>query len=196
MSAPLIRVFLSILFQYGLQIIAVDPNLGNEMGRGSGDKVETKGNEHMNAKQRIFQFTLSYLSLLISLYFRWDDPVSIIDYLYFVIAIIGVIGCFWTYRIMGKFYTFTIGIRKDHELVTEGPYQYIMHPGYLFQLLILLSGVCFYNVNLFLTLSLIVYTLLVYRKRIIAEENMLKEEFGDKFREYKSTRQRLIPYVY
>lgn len=192
----LIRVLLSSIFQYYLQIICIDPNLGNEMGRSSGDKVSSKGNDHINAKQRIFHFTLNNLSLLLSLYFRWDDPVSLLDYIYFLVASISTIGCLWIYNFLGEYYTFTIGIRKDHWLITDGPYKHIMHPGYLCQILIISSSICFYNINSLITLLLLLYTLYIYRRRIIEEEQMLQDEFGEDFVTYKSTRFRLIPRVY
>jgi protein-S-isoprenylcysteine O-methyltransferase Ste14 len=191
-----LRVFLSIIIQYYIQIIAIDPNLGNEMGKSEGDVVNTKGNEHITAKYRIFHFTLSYLSLLLSLYFNLEVPLDMIDYFYFLIATIGVVGCFYTYRVLGEFYTFTIGIRKNHALITSSLYKYIMHPGYLFQLFIIISSICFHNVNYLITIFLVIYTLLSYQRRMVDEEKMLWNKFGDEFKSYKLTRKRLIPYLY
>jgi protein-S-isoprenylcysteine O-methyltransferase Ste14 len=34
------------------------------------------------------------------------------------------------YRELGRFFTFSLAIRKDHKLVTSGPYSYVRHPSY------------------------------------------------------------------
>ncbi|KZV63114.1 hypothetical protein PENSPDRAFT_641323 [Peniophora sp. CONT] len=36
----------------------------------------------------------------------------------------------WSYRAMGRHFTFQLAILKDHQLVTDGPYAYVRHPGY------------------------------------------------------------------
>ena len=34
------------------------------------------------------------------------------------------------YRELGSFFTFELSIRKDHKLITTGPYAYVRHPSY------------------------------------------------------------------
>jgi protein-S-isoprenylcysteine O-methyltransferase Ste14 len=191
-----IRLLLSIILQYYQQIMAVDPNLGKEMGREFGDEINQTGNEHMTSNNRIFQITLAYSLMLYSLYSNLDIPLTFIDYMLFVIGTIGVIICFWTYRTLGEFYTFTIGIRKNHYLVKTGPYQYIMHPGYLGQILLIVSTTLFYNFNMFVTCILLMYVGYVYCKRIVNEESMLELNFALTYQEYKLNRKRLIPYLF
>jgi len=35
-----------------------------------------------------------------------------------------------SYRELGRFFTFDLSIRKEHKLVTSGPYSYVRHPSY------------------------------------------------------------------
>ncbi len=49
------------------------------------------------------------------------------------LALIGLWGLLfvWTFRSLGKNLTDTVVIRKEHTLVTSGPYRYVRHPFYL-----------------------------------------------------------------
>ncbi len=85
-------------------------------------------------------------------------------------------------------------IVEDQRLVTDGIYGHIRHPLYLGEIarnlgvpLILLSVYGFaivFGGNLFLLL------------RILIEERMLVEEFGQEYEEYAKRTKKLIPYVY
>ena len=46
------------------------------------------------------------------------------------LAIIGAIIRKWCYRELGKHFTYELTIRKDHNLVTTGPYSVVRHPSY------------------------------------------------------------------
>ena len=190
------RLVLSIILQYYQQIMAVDPNLGKEMGKNNGDKVNFTGNDEITNGKRIFQITLTFSLMLCSLYTNLYVPLTFIDYVLFTIGTIDVIICFWSYSVLGEFYTFTIGIKSNHKLVTEGPYKYVMHPGYLAQLLLITSTIFFYNVNMFITFCLILYVAYVYTYRIVNEDAMLSYHFGTEYDKYKSSRAKLIPYLF
>ncbi|KZV74690.1 hypothetical protein PENSPDRAFT_647703 [Peniophora sp. CONT] len=36
----------------------------------------------------------------------------------------------WSYQAMGRHFTFQLSILKDHQLITDGPYAHVRHPGY------------------------------------------------------------------
>ncbi|KAH0833862.1 hypothetical protein J3R83DRAFT_11029 [Lanmaoa asiatica] len=62
-------------------------------------------------------------------------PTSNVNRCFFVggvIAAIGGLGRLWCFRAMGRHFTHQLAVRKDHRLVTTGPYAIIRHPGYLF----------------------------------------------------------------
>ncbi|KAL4242329.1 Protein-S-isoprenylcysteine O-methyltransferase, partial [Abortiporus biennis] len=37
----------------------------------------------------------------------------------------------WCYRALGRYFTFQLSIRRDHKLITNGPYAFVRHPAYL-----------------------------------------------------------------
>lgn len=62
-------------------------------------------------------------------------PTSRVNYCFFVgsvIAAIGGLGRIWCFRTMGRHFTHQLSVRKDHKLITTGPYAIVRHPGYLF----------------------------------------------------------------
>lgn len=62
-------------------------------------------------------------------------PTSSVNRYFFVgsiIAAIGGLGRIWCFRTMGRYFTHQLAVRKDHKLITTGPYAIVRHPGYLF----------------------------------------------------------------
>ncbi|KAF8881506.1 hypothetical protein BD779DRAFT_1013484 [Infundibulicybe gibba] len=47
-----------------------------------------------------------------------------------VIIIISAALRLWCYKTMGRLYTFQVVIRNNHQLITNGPYAWVRHPGY------------------------------------------------------------------
>lgn len=48
-----------------------------------------------------------------------------------VLVAIGGLGRLWCFRALGRHFTYTLAVRKDHALVTTGPYAIVRHPSYL-----------------------------------------------------------------
>ena len=62
-------------------------------------------------------------------------PTSSVNRYFFlgsVIAAIGGLGRLWCFRALGRHFTHQLAVRKDHKLITTGPYAFVRHPGYLF----------------------------------------------------------------
>jgi protein-S-isoprenylcysteine O-methyltransferase Ste14 len=97
----------------------------------------------------------------------------------------------WTFRSIGTNITDTVVTRKDHVLVTHGPYRWVRHPFYgsvaLFVLAIALMAA-----NWFILLGgAAVLSLLVVRTR--KEEENLVARFGDAYRVYMDSTGRFFP---
>jgi protein-S-isoprenylcysteine O-methyltransferase Ste14 len=111
---------------------------------------------------------------------------------------IGVgLGClaalllFWTLHSLGKNLTDTVVTRRQHTLVTTGPYRWVRHPFYLCAALIIVA-ITFISANaLFLVTG--GFVLLFLRIRTPIEERHLLNRFGDDYRNYMSRTGRFFP---
>ena len=131
------------------------------------------------------------------------------------IAASGALIRLWCYRTMGRMFTWELSIRKDHKLVTTGPYAVVRHPAYVGSTL-LGVGVIMYSFSpgswyaecvgwtsawswvvtaawagwlVFLPTWLI--------SRVNKEDDVLRKEFGEVWEEYREqTPWRLVPYIY
>eukprot|EP01025_Chloroclados_australasicus_P047698 TRINITY_DN5377_c0_g1_i1.p1 TRINITY_DN5377_c0_g1~~TRINITY_DN5377_c0_g1_i1.p1 ORF type:complete len:208 (-),score=-7.57 TRINITY_DN5377_c0_g1_i1:672-1295(-) len=120
---------------------------------------------------------------------NYDDIVAII------IGFLGVILRAYSMRTLGKYFTFQVGIRKDHKLITCGPYQYVRHPSYTGFILANLALLYFYGIrNRWIWTLLICSSTIKAYARIVNEEKVLKQEFGDQWIKYcRSTPYVLVP---
>jgi len=97
----------------------------------------------------------------------------------------------WTMRTLGRNLTDTVVTRKDHTLVTNGPYRFVRHPFYL-ALALWMTAFSFMAANWFLLAgSLTVLALLVIRTD--AEEARLVARFGDAYKNYMTRTGRFLP---
>jgi protein-S-isoprenylcysteine O-methyltransferase Ste14 len=109
-------------------------------------------------------------------------------------APVGVCGwllMLWMFRHLGTNITDTVVTRKEHTLVTTGPYRWIRHPLYC-AMLLLVAGASLLSANWFVPLvGAATFTLLVIRTG--KEEANLLARFGDAYRDYMSRTGRFLP---
>ena len=98
---------------------------------------------------------------------------------------------FWTFHSLGKNLTDTVVTRREHTLVTHGPYWWVRHPFYDVVLLGVVS-MSLLTANWLLALSgLTAFAMIVVRTRI--EEEKLVDRFGDEYRAYMARTGRFLP---
>ncbi|PKY37684.1 hypothetical protein RhiirA4_528878 [Rhizophagus irregularis] len=100
----------------------------------------------------------------------------------------------WYAMKINKFFTRILRIGEEF-IVTEGPYRYIRHPGYLGQLLIWI-GFGLSSGNYLVALIIFIAIILTYLYRIRKEEVVLLRTFGVDYLEYSTRVSKLIPYIY
>jgi protein-S-isoprenylcysteine O-methyltransferase Ste14 len=99
----------------------------------------------------------------------------------------------WTFRSLGKNLTDTVVTRREHTLVTSGPYAWVRHPFYDTAALgIVAISLMAANWFILLTGALIVVLLIV---RTTIEEEKLLARFGDSYREYMERTGRFFPKI-
>ncbi len=97
----------------------------------------------------------------------------------------------WTLRTLGPNLTDTVVTRKEHTLVTGGPYRWVRHPFYdAAGLAVVANSLTAANWFLFAAGGL-AFVLLVVRAR--TEEEHLAARFGDAYRAYAERTGRFIP---
>lgn len=112
-----------------------------------------------------------------------------------VIMIVGIALRYWAAVTLGEYYTRTLLIKTQHQLIEQGPYRVIRHPGYLGIILAFL-GAAFATVNAVAIAAIPVVLAIAYSYRIRTEEKMLQAALGQLYIEYMKRSWRLIPYVY
>ena len=97
----------------------------------------------------------------------------------------------WAQKSLGKNVSTTVITRKEHQLVTHGPYKWIRHPLYTFAVLFF-GSLALVAASWFLLLAIgVAITLIIIR--LPKEEAGLIERFGDKYREYMKHTGRFLP---
>lgn len=97
----------------------------------------------------------------------------------------------WTFYTLGPNLTDTVVTRREHYLVTTGPYRYVRHPFYV-AVVTGLSGGSLVTANWFIFVTAVLpLAFLVARTRI--EEQKLLERFGHEYEDYMRRVGRFVP---
>ncbi|KAG2112102.1 Isoprenylcysteine carboxyl methyltransferase family-domain-containing protein [Suillus clintonianus] len=122
----------------------------------------------------------------------------------------------WCFRTLGRFFTFKLSVRKEHKLVTSGPYAVVRHPSYAGTILRSIGMLMLYAsqssflrrsgvLNSIPGLTIMLVALLVERIvavtslvcRIGHEDEVMKSISRDEWEDWaKVVRYRLIPGIY
>lgn len=105
---------------------------------------------------------------------------------------LGLALLIWVHETLGRFFSPFLRIRADHELITEGPYQWVRHPMYT-SFLLLLAGYALITANVLFTVALGVMLFVVMIHRTPREEAMLQERFGAAWDAYRARTGALLP---
>jgi protein-S-isoprenylcysteine O-methyltransferase Ste14 len=100
----------------------------------------------------------------------------------------------WSFWALGQYFTFTVDVSPDQQIVTRGPYRMLRHPGYAGGLLTMIGiGVIYSNWVGLAGFTLSCLTMVLWRIHI--EEAALSTA-GDPYRLYAAHRKRLIPLIW
>lgn len=190
----MLRLILVMLLNLFMTLIQVSPNFGRE----SSNQLKQPEEGRIPANFYglfVFHMTLFNLSSIYHLYYHLDQSVGVFEWIIFILALSGFVLRKWCYYSLHKFFTYNLCIKKDHQLIEDGPYEYLVHPSYTGQMALTLFSILFLR-NYFLFVVILGYIIYRLPKRTEAEEKMMSEHFGEKYSIYLSKRYRLIPGVY
>src|SRR6266498_5022592 len=108
-----------------------------------------------------------------------------------VIGILCVFGIYWLFSSIGSGITPTSATRKQHTLVTSGPYRWVRHPLYTVGASMFIAFGMLAD-NWFIGL-LGILTFMLMAIRTPKEEANLIEKFGDEYRAYMKRTGRFLP---
>ena len=112
-----------------------------------------------------------------------------------VLLVVGLVVRWTAIITLGRFFTSTVAIQREHRIVRAGLYGSVRHPSYSGLLLAFLGlAVSFGNWLSFALIAVPVTAALLYRVHV--EEMALLEAFGEEYADYCMATKRLIPGVY
>jgi len=107
-------------------------------------------------------------------------------------AAVSLLILVWIHRVLGRNFHTSIVIKKNHRLVTAGPYRLVRHPMYVTYLIFFISMfLVSENVIIGLCGAGIMLILMTFRLRY--EEALLVERFPNDYSHYQQTTPRFVP---
>lgn len=113
-------------------------------------------------------------------------------------ALLPLCGALWLFRRshvdLGRNWSVTLKIRDKHVLVKSGVYRLVRHPMYSSFFLLGLSQMLLLP-NWLAGASGLIGAGILFGFRVLREEQMMLESFGDEYRSYMATTKRIIPWI-
>ena len=160
-------------------------------------KIKEKTNIRGNLLHSLLLF-ISLVLLLISSKIIFLNYILIrvsltINILSILFSIIGVVLCVYSRTVLGDNWSKDVIVKKNHELITKGPYRYMRHPIYSGMiLLVLATALAIGNIGSTLGFIILLISLTLKSKQ---EEKLMIKTFGKKYIAYRKRTKALIPYV-
>jgi protein-S-isoprenylcysteine O-methyltransferase Ste14 len=107
------------------------------------------------------------------------------------LVLTGLLLCCWSRFLLGRNWSATVQLKKDHELITAGPYGLIRHPIYT-GLLLMFSGNGLIVGDYRAILAVLIVFISFWRK-LRLEEKWLEEYFGTPYDRYMQHTKALLP---
>lgn len=188
-----VRLLYSILIIL-IQIILVIkfPQIGSNRGKG----------KNTVKRQHAAIFFLQIIPILILILSAYSDSHKIATiseneifrYLGLALFLSGFILMNWAEIILGNQFSVEVTIQENHQLIISGPYKYLRHPRYL-GIILFAIGISFIF-NSWSSLILVLLLIIVLLLRIKDEEELMNNQFGDEWLQYKNKSRRIIPFIY
>jgi len=126
--------------------------------------------------------------------FKPTNQFSIVEVVGIILTVIGLIIAIVARRTLGDNWSSDIELKKEHELITRGIYQYVRHPIY--------TGLLFMGVGSIMALQTIWHTIFfifmfgfLYFK-MKKEETLMLKHFHKEYEAYMKKTKALIPFIY
>jgi protein-S-isoprenylcysteine O-methyltransferase Ste14 len=101
----------------------------------------------------------------------------------------------WAVHKLGKYFTPTVQIQNEHQLITDGPYKLVRHPSYTGAFLAI-TGCALILQTLVGYIIAVVAMSIAYKVRIGIEERELTSHFGKRYIDYSKDTKKMIPFIW
>ena len=122
--------------------------------------------------------------------FPFDAPFQLLG---LALSAVGGGLILWSERTLGRFMVIRIGVARDHELITAGPYARVRHPTYAGVQLAVIGLTLAFLSDVLLAFAILAVILANYRAQ--KEEGLLASPvgFGERYRQYMARTGRFLP---
>jgi protein-S-isoprenylcysteine O-methyltransferase Ste14 len=114
------------------------------------------------------------------------------------LGLVPLIGALWLFRRshadLGRNWSITLQVRDQHVLVKRGVYRLIRHPMYSSFFLLGLAQMLLLP-NWLAGISGVMGAGILFAFRVLREERMMLESFGDEYRDYMTHTKRIVPWI-
>jgi protein-S-isoprenylcysteine O-methyltransferase Ste14 len=175
----------------GLLLLAVSLLAGGSLSPGT---REDRGNRWVLWAFAVIGFAEAYLPALADRKEFWPIDGEPVRWAGVALFVLGGALRLWPVFVLGNRFSGLVAIQPGHALVATGIYGVIRHPSYLGLLVNSLGwGLAFDSWVGVLLAALLLPPLIA---RIVAEERLLRTQFGDAYDAYRTRTSRLIPGLY
>jgi protein-S-isoprenylcysteine O-methyltransferase Ste14 len=99
----------------------------------------------------------------------------------------------WSFKTLGENYSQDIMIKKNHKLVTKGPFRIVRHPQYICQILLDLGAAA--ATLGYIVGGLAIIEIPIYIMRAAVEDRLLAKYFSETFSDYRKKSGFMIPFI-
>lgn len=110
-----------------------------------------------------------------------------------VVTALGLLFSVWARRYLGQNWSQAVSIKKDHELITGGPYSLVRHPIYTGLLTGLLG--CAIALGEWRGLLAVALVFVALLRKLRLEEQWMRSQFGETYESYARRTRALVPFV-
>jgi protein-S-isoprenylcysteine O-methyltransferase len=163
------------------------------------DSAAQKSNDRLTV-WLILGLALPTVAMPVMEWAYWQNPElrNALDLPHFVGLILLVVGLalrILAIRTLDSFFTATVQIKDDHQLVTKGVYGILRHPSYSGAYLCYLGSALWLGAFWGLVLAAVLMGI-AYFYRIEAEERTLEGAFGEAYKHYREKTWRMLPGIW
>ncbi|MBI3693785.1 MAG: isoprenylcysteine carboxylmethyltransferase family protein [Acidobacteria bacterium] len=148
---------------------------------------------------RLAEFVVIVLFLGTVYLWHWSFPITRFEReaaaAGWVLTMVGLVFIVWSRIELGRFFSITLGVKRDHQVITGGPYCWVRHPMYTGFLALLAGGALVHNSGTALLFLAAPFWGFFYWQSVV-EEKLLVDQLGEAYLRYRARTGCLLPRLF